>query len=989
MLCFRCGSYNAENAPKCSVCGQDFVDEAGNVVPSPGRRVEARAAVTTLFAPGDVVAMRYRVLELIGQGGVGAVFRVRDSAQQIDLALKVIQPNLLQTEDEQRLFARQLKAARKLVHENIVRVFDEGHEGNRRFFTMKLLEGLTLRKIIRLRHEKSQAFTPEELVPIFHQLGAALDHAHKTTWHGDLKPENIIVLPDLLKITDFYLLRALPMKPFLGIAKARNKGFSYIAPEIRLEAASIDGRADIYSLGVILGEMLTGMVYEGHFSRAFTAALGHLPPRLDALIRRSLNEHPDSRFLRASDFARELDAALTALGDAVLPVPGARLAGGSSAVSAVAAASPGVHGPPPLYAPPPLPLGTDPARPLVAALHNEDRTEAFRAPPQGAPNTEQAPVRQLPLSDEPMEIGQSQVMLIEASGSGSFIVRDELASSTRRESGGGPRGGGEIPTRYEGIPREPLRAEDLIETPYHDENADALIPPPLPDGPHLEGDDEHDDDTRIPLPGDESDNDRTLDLASAGLMPFDAPTDDGPVSLSADALSSEARFHEEETALPPRGPAPAMRPLDLRREAPTRVEGPVNVASDEMPTVALIGGAGLAGPPNPPATSPPRTVPPPPPTSDDSTSGISASKHVVAEADASSVSVSSSSARGVTTSPASRSITPPVRTKRRDRSSTLLAGGLAFIVLAAVGGWLLLSRSEPAHPATSTKAHPSPQGPAQPANEQHDGKLADVVKPEAKADVAKSDVKVSDPKGALKPNEDKPADAKPTVGKPDGKPSDGKPADPQQGEGGDERATVIAAGAGDKTCPRGMAFIDAGAFQVGSAPSDPLRNFGERNIESVETPAYCIDYYEQPNDKAAVPTTGVSWMVATETCERKGKRLCSEVEWERACKGPSGLRFPYGNTYSVAACNTEDEAGNPRAPQPATAFRDCKSAFRVYALAGNVEEWTADAFGESGKTVKGGAANRPDFASRCAARRGLPPRTVDPFLGYRCCASTH
>jgi eukaryotic-like serine/threonine-protein kinase len=318
MLCFRCGSYNADDAPRCTVCGQDLGDVS--------RKIPTGQHAAMIFVPGEVVAGRYKVIDQIGAGGVGAVYRARDSEVDVDVALKGISPNLLQTEEEQKNFSKAIKAARKLQHPNIVRIYDEGmhQQPNRRFYTMKLLEGLTLRKIIRLRHDKGQAFSPDEIVPIFQQLAAALDYAHKQTWHGDLKPENIVVLPDLLKITDFNLVKALPLKPFLGIAKSRSKGFPYIAPELRVEAQSIDGRVDIYSLGVILAEMLTGIVYEGHFSKAFTAALEQLPTRLDGLVRRALAEHPDGRFPKAGEMVKEVEAALQAMGSTPLPPPVAR-----------------------------------------------------------------------------------------------------------------------------------------------------------------------------------------------------------------------------------------------------------------------------------------------------------------------------------------------------------------------------------------------------------------------------------------------------------------------------------------------------------------------------------------------------------------------------------------------------------------------------------------------------------------------------------------
>ena len=200
MLCFRCGSYNADDAPRCTVCGQDLGDVS--------RKIPTGQHAAMIFLPGELVAGRYKILDQMGTGGVGAVYRARDTEVDADVALKGISPNLLQTEEEQKNFSKAIKAARKLQHPNIVRIYDEGmhQQPNRRFFTMKLLEGLTLRKIIRLRHDKGQAFSPDEIVPIFQQLAAALDYAHKQTWHGDLKPENVVVLPDLLKVTDFILV---------------------------------------------------------------------------------------------------------------------------------------------------------------------------------------------------------------------------------------------------------------------------------------------------------------------------------------------------------------------------------------------------------------------------------------------------------------------------------------------------------------------------------------------------------------------------------------------------------------------------------------------------------------------------------------------------------------------------------------------------------------------------------------------------------------
>jgi serine/threonine protein kinase len=197
MLCFRCGSYNPDDGVNCTVCGQDLSDKQGGGKATVQRRPATGIQAALIFAPGELVGGRYKILDLIGQGGVGAVYRARDTEVDVDIALKGISPNLLQTDEEQKTFTKAIKAARKLQHANIVRIYDEGqHQApNRRFFTMKLLEGLTLRKIIRLRHDKGQAFSPEELIPIFQQLGAALDYAHKQTFLRKRRPEkNISIL---------------------------------------------------------------------------------------------------------------------------------------------------------------------------------------------------------------------------------------------------------------------------------------------------------------------------------------------------------------------------------------------------------------------------------------------------------------------------------------------------------------------------------------------------------------------------------------------------------------------------------------------------------------------------------------------------------------------------------------------------------------------------------------------------------------------------
>jgi formylglycine-generating enzyme required for sulfatase activity len=202
---------------------------------------------------------------------------------------------------------------------------------------------------------------------------------------------------------------------------------------------------------------------------------------------------------------------------------------------------------------------------------------------------------------------------------------------------------------------------------------------------------------------------------------------------------------------------------------------------------------------------------------------------------------------------------------------------------------------------------------------------------------------------------------------------------------------VPAAAVADFKCPPGMQKIPGGTASIGSDASDDLRNFGDRSVSKVDLKSYCIDQYEFPNQPGVLPKVAAPFTEAEALCKNAGKRLCSEDEWEAACRGPQNLRFPYGTRYDADACNTSDAKDNPRKTSVAGAFTRCKSGYGVFDLSGNAAEWTASSFDSGGfdKTVKGGHAARPGFDDRCASRRKLNPGARAVSVGFRCCADAH
>jgi len=133
-----------------------------------------------------------------------------------------------------------------------------------------------------------------------------------------------------------------------------------------------------------------------------------------------------------------------------------------------------------------------------------------------------------------------------------------------------------------------------------------------------------------------------------------------------------------------------------------------------------------------------------------------------------------------------------------------------------------------------------------------------------------------------------------------------------------------------------------------------------------------------------MPQQNVTWIEAARLCRDRGRRLCTSVEWQRACRGPSDFDFPYGNKYEKDACRSEVPNDGPEASGSRTS---CKSGFGVHDMSGNVEEWLAGA-GQGGSfEVAGGSFASVRFETRCGYRDQKPPGARAPTTGFRCCAT--
>ncbi len=253
---------------------------------------------------GTVLSTRYRLEREIGSGGIGTVYRATDLRTGATVAVKVLHPHLAKDPDFVRRFHRGARIARKLEDPNIVRVLDHGRDGGQQFLVMELVEGKTLLDVLSTRAKRSD----KEARSIVRQVALALDAAHQQgVVHRDIKPGNILVTKDgVAKVTDFDIARAIDATRmtrtglFMGSVR-------YAAPEAFSGRADI--RSDIYSLGIVLYEMLTGRV---PFDADTPLAVMEMhrttePPGLEqldrlgegtlaAVVQRCLEKRPEERF---------------------------------------------------------------------------------------------------------------------------------------------------------------------------------------------------------------------------------------------------------------------------------------------------------------------------------------------------------------------------------------------------------------------------------------------------------------------------------------------------------------------------------------------------------------------------------------------------------------------------------------------------------------------------------------------------------------------
>jgi eukaryotic-like serine/threonine-protein kinase len=338
MYCSRCGTQNDDASKFCRSCGLDL---------SPTTPIAAvrdqPVDVSELDLVREQLKDEYEIIEELGRGGMAIVFKAREKQLERDVAIKVLPFSLAFDKEFVERFQREARTSAKLEHPSIIPIYRVGKSGRVIYFVMKFLRGKPLSSVLAAR----KTLPPAEIRQVLVQVARALAYAHKSgIVHRDIKPDNIMFDEHgLAVVTDFGIAKAASGGKLTGTGMSIGTPH-YMSPE-QARAQGLDGRSDIYSLGVVAYQTLTGRVpFDGEdsFSIGYKHIMEEVPtPPLETydqrtvyeIIRKMMAKSPDERFQGAEELVQALEAGggfaavglATAATRAIPSLAGARMAG--------------------------------------------------------------------------------------------------------------------------------------------------------------------------------------------------------------------------------------------------------------------------------------------------------------------------------------------------------------------------------------------------------------------------------------------------------------------------------------------------------------------------------------------------------------------------------------------------------------------------------------------------------------------------------------
>lgn len=916
---------------------------------------------------------QYELRELLGEGGMGAVYRAFQRTLEREVAIKVLPASLAAQTGYIERFTREARTAAALEHQNIVPVYDYGTQGSISYVVMRLLTGGTLADRLTHSFEENRPLPSlQETSDITRQLASALDYAHSQgVIHRDIKANNIMFdrqgTPFVVDFGIAKLLNATSALTGTGVAMGTP---SYMAPE-QWQGKDIGPAADQYALAVLVYAMLTGKMpfeadspYQLMHKHMFDVPTpihthrGDLPEALQKVFDRAFEKEPKNRFPTTTDFAKAIDEAVRVSpkqepsGFFVTPLPVRKFN------------VPLQPTPPNMEGPTITPTGSQIPEAMLATIAD--------VPSGGSPPTTVPPTLP-PAAEMPSRNRRLQMAVL--TGIAALIVIIGLAvvlSSSGDDGGDGGEGNNTQETS------DPLIIAQGILTATA--SANSTLTAQANEEPTTEPTEAVTDIPESPSPT-ATPTTVSSPAATRTNTPNAVETLEARATRDSERTAA-AQATEEGTEIPTATPSPSRTPSPTSTPTRRSTLAPSATATSTSTRQSTTASSATATPSNSP--SPTRT--------------FTATVDIAATSDAA---TATQQAAGTRQSATQNAVQTLAARATSDASKTLAARATNSVGPTQTAQAIAAIQIAETNREVNVRGEPNTSAPIVATLRQ--GTSVTIIG--SNDDETWFNVRLNNgTEGWIR------ADLLTVFGPPTATPS---PTPEPQVEEFDGVPMVL---------------VPAGCFVMGSDDTQLEEAIGmglPQNIADVEKPAekicfdapFWIDQYEvtngqfdQYNGQAAMPAVNddankpreqVSWYEAKAYCEQRGGRLPTEAEWEYAARGPAGLIYPWGNEFEPDNVVFLDNSG--KEAQPVGSRPDGVSWVGAYDMSGNVWEWTNSLFreypydaadgregeGEENRSIRGGSYQDLDEFLRTSMRSfWIASADAYPSLGFRCARDT-